>query len=146
MISTPPTYDNTKYQHDTSNHIPFTYSQSSEDFKMGNLLHKGDVTDIWEGTRRDLINNTEDFVHIVTYDKRTLGNAINQERLASLLPKVGDVQHPHILRYLKIVQNEERMGIIMEHPKVGGLPLSGRYYVDRKLLVFRPFEIKLKSS
>jgi serine/threonine protein kinase len=87
------------------------------DFKVVELLYKGDVSDIWQGVH--LASNTE--VHVVTVNKKVNQNIFDHKRMQELESLVSQLNHPHLLRYHKIVQNENTIGIIMEHPKGGCL-------------------------
>lgn len=99
------------------------------DFKVIELLYKGDVSDIWQGVH--LATNTE--VHVVTVNKKLNGNIFDQKRMSELEPTIVQLNHPNLLRYHKIVQNDNTIGIIMDHPKGGCLRDHLLRRADKKL-------------
>jgi hypothetical protein len=86
------------------------------EFTVGDLLYKGDVSDIWQGVHVE--TNTE--VHFVIVNKKLYGHLIDQERMARLVPIVGEVNHINVLKYHKIVESDAQIGVVMEHPQVCG--------------------------
>lgn len=85
-----------------------------QEFEIGEVLYKGEVAETWTGIHTS--SKTEVFV-IIT-NKKKLGHLVDHERIAKLAPIVKDVDSPFILKYHRMVQNENQLGIIMEHPRV----------------------------
>lgn len=84
------------------------------DFKVLELFQKGDVAELWQGVHT--ASNTQ--VHVLSVNKKGNLHVYDHDRLVGLEGIVQQANHPNILKYHKIVQNETGVVIIMEHPKV----------------------------
>lgn len=86
----------------------------NDDFRVVDLVSKGDVADIWQGIHT--ASKTQ--VYVVTVNKKSEEQTFDQARLQQLEPIAPSVNHAHILKYYKIVKSESTIAIIMEHPRV----------------------------
>lgn len=83
------------------------------EFRLVDVISKGEVSDIWQAFHAPSSNP----VHIVTVDKRSDPSCYDQQRVQDLERIVMTVDHPNILKYHKILQNNSNFGAIMEFPK-----------------------------
>jgi serine/threonine protein kinase len=82
------------------------------DFKLGELLVKGDISDTYQGLH--VPSNTKVFVIIV--DKRNNEQTIDYERFDHLVRLAKTFQQPNMLQYHNIMQDDNQIVVIMEYP------------------------------
>ncbi len=84
----------------------------ASNFRLHEQIARGDLYELWNGTHT--MTNTPVMLYILNHPAEPLHE---HDRFEKYSPKIANIQHPHMLRYLTIsADGHEKILIVVERP------------------------------